>query len=116
VLRPLGAQLRRLRLDRQMTQEALAELASLNYKYIGRVELGKADPGADVLVRLARALRVPVGALFETITPSDGAPAWPPGGEAEDVTTALQALTAAVDRLLSPKARPPGSRAPRRSR
>ena len=44
-----------------MTQEALAELASLNYKYIGRVELGKADPGADVLVRLARALRVPVG-------------------------------------------------------
>jgi transcriptional regulator with XRE-family HTH domain len=115
VLRPLGAQLRRLRLDRQMTQEALAELASLNYKYIGRVELGKADPGADVLVRLARALRVPVGALFDTITPSDTARAWPPAGEAGDVTSALQPLTAAVDRLLAPKPRPPGSRAPRRS-
>src|SRR6476659_11083443 len=74
VLRPLGAQLRRLRLDRRMTQETLAELASLNYKYVGRVELGKADPGADVLVRLARALSVSVGELFETITPAATTP------------------------------------------
>src|SRR6476659_4691916 len=73
VLRPLGAQLRRLRLERKLSQERLAELAGLNYKYIGRIELAKADPGADVLVRLARALSVPVGELFETITPADGA-------------------------------------------
>jgi transcriptional regulator with XRE-family HTH domain len=98
-----------------MTQEALAELASLNYKYIGRVELGKADPGADVLVRLARALRVPVGELFETITPSGTAAVWPPPGEADDVASALHALTTAVERLVSPRPRPPGSRAPRRS-
>jgi transcriptional regulator with XRE-family HTH domain len=98
-----------------MTQEALAELASLNYKYIGRVELGKADPGADVLVRLARALRVPVGELFETITPSNAVPVWPPPGEADDVSAALQALTHAVDRLLAPKPRPLSNRAPRRS-
>ena len=97
-----------------MTQEALAELASLNYKYIGRVELGKADPGADVLVRLARALRVPVGELFETITPSNTAPLWPPPGDADDVAGALRALHDAVDRLLSPKARPVTTRAPRR--
>ena len=99
-----------------MTQEALAELASLNYKYIGRVELGKADPGADVLIRLARALRVPVGELFETITPAGGGRVWPPPGEAEDAATALRTLTAALERLLSPKPRPLTSRAPRRSR
>ena len=115
VLRPLGAQLRRLRLERRLTQEALAELASLNYKYIGRVELGKADPGADVLVRLARALRVPVGELFETITPSTATPVWPPPGDADDVAAALRSLTTAVDRLLSPKPRPLSTRAPRRS-
>lgn len=115
VLRPLGAQLRRLRLERRLTQEALAELASLNYKYIGRVELGKADPGADVLVRLARALRVPVGELFETITPSHASAVWPPPAEADDVAAALQTLRSAVDRLLSPKPRPFASRAPRRT-
>jgi transcriptional regulator with XRE-family HTH domain len=98
-----------------MTQETLAERASLNYKYIGRVELGKADPGADVLVRLARALSVPVGELFETITPTGSAPRWPPSADVENVTAALQTLTAAVDRLLSLHQRPTTARAPRSS-
>ncbi len=114
VLRPLGAQLRRLRLDRQMTQETLAELASLNYKYIGRIELGKADPGADVLVRLARALAVPVGELFATITPARGMPPALPLEAVEAVTSALQTLTAALERLLSDQPRRPPFRAPRR--
>jgi len=96
-----------------MTQEALAELASLNYKYIGRVELGKADPGADVLVRLARALRVPVGELFETITPSGARPSLPLD-DVDRVAAALQALTGAIERLVSPESRPPAVRAPRR--
>jgi transcriptional regulator with XRE-family HTH domain len=98
-----------------MTQETLAELASLNYKYIGRVELGKADPGADVLVRLARALSVPVGELFETITPSGASPRSLPVADVDGVTAALQSLTAAIDRLLSHHPRPQGLRAPRRS-
>jgi transcriptional regulator with XRE-family HTH domain len=97
-----------------MTQEGLAELASLNYKYIGRVELGKADPGADVLVRLARALRVPVGELFETITPSGGPRPALPADDVERVAEAVQELTAAVERIVSPDARPPSIRAPRR--
>ena len=97
-----------------MTQETLAELASLNYKYIGRVELGKADPGADVLVRLARALRVPVGELFETITPSgETRPSIPPD-DVERVATAMKALTGAIERLISPESRPSPARAPRR--
>jgi transcriptional regulator with XRE-family HTH domain len=96
-----------------MTQEALAELASLNYKYIGKVELGKADPGADVLVRLARALRVPVGELFETITPSAARPSLPLD-DVDRVTVGLQTLTAAIERLLSPESRPAALRAPRR--
>jgi transcriptional regulator with XRE-family HTH domain len=116
VLRPLGAQLRRLRLDRQLTQETLAELAGLNYKYIGKIELGKADPGADVLVRLSRALGVPVGALFETITPTRGGPPALPLKEVEGVTSALQTLTAAVERLLSDQPARPPARAPRRRR
>ncbi len=115
VLRPLGAQLRRLRLDRQLTQETLAELAGLNYKYIGRIELGKADPGADVLVRLARALGISVGDIFDTITPARGGPPALPLDQIDAVTSALQTLTAATERLLSN--RPPRSsvRAPRRT-
>jgi len=101
ILRPLGEQLRRLRLDRRMSQETLAELANLNYKYIGRIELGKADPGAEVLVRLARALRVSVGELFHTVTPSSPAPPAIPPADLESVAVAFQALSLAVERLLA---------------
>jgi transcriptional regulator with XRE-family HTH domain len=98
-----------------MTQETLAELAGLNYKYVGRIELGKADPGADVLVRLARALGVSVGELFDTITPVRGVPPALPLDKVEAVKSALQALTAALEQLLSNHPRRSSSRAPRRT-
>ena len=98
-----------------MTQETLAELAGLNYKYVGRIELGKADPGADVLVRLARALGVSVGELFDTITPARGVPPALPLDKVDAVKSALQTLTAAVEQLLSNHPRRSSFRAPRRT-
>jgi transcriptional regulator with XRE-family HTH domain len=96
-----------------MSQERLAAVAGLNYKYIGRIELGKANAGSDVLVRLAGALRVPVGELFETITPSGVKAPSLPLDDVDRVTEALRALTAAIERLLSHEPRPPAARAPR---
>jgi transcriptional regulator with XRE-family HTH domain len=116
VLRPLGAQLRRLRLERKLSQETLAELSGLTYKYIGRIELAKADPGADVLVRLARALMVPVGTLFETITPTNATPQRLSPADAESITTALSALTGVLEGVLKAQPRPLPARAPRRRR
>jgi transcriptional regulator with XRE-family HTH domain len=115
MLRALGQQLRRLRLEREMAQEVLAERSGLNYKHIGRIELGKTEPGADVLVRLARGLRVPVGELFETITPTGASRSALPVADLDGVSTALATLTAAVERLRvrSPASLPP--RAPRGS-
>lgn len=98
-----------------MTQEKVAELAGLNYKYIGRVELGKADPGAGVLIRLATALSVPVGELFETITPTGGGLRSLPVAEVESVTATLQALTSAIERLLANQPRPISLKRARRS-
>jgi len=116
VLRPLGAQLRRLRLERQLSQERLAELAGLHYKYIGRVELAKADPGADVLVRLARALAVPVGELFETITPTGPIPYRLSPADIDTVSAALATLSTVVDRVIARQPRPVPQRSPRRPR
>lgn len=99
-----------------MSQERLAEAAGLNYKYIGRIELGKADPGADVLIRLARALSVPVGELFDTITPKDAVPHRLSPGDVEGISSALAALTTVIERILARQPRPVPTRAPRRSR
>ncbi len=116
VLKPLGAQLRRLRLERQLSQERLAELAGLHYKYIGRIELAKADPGADVLVRLARALAVPVGELFETITPGAASPFRLSPADVDHLTTALTSLTNVVDRIVGRQPRQLPTRSPRKPR
>jgi transcriptional regulator with XRE-family HTH domain len=116
VLRPLGTQLRRLRLERQLSQERLAELAGLHYKYIGRVELAKADPGADVLVRLARALAVPVGELFETITPGSTSPYRLSPADVDSLAAALATLTSVVDRVVGRQPRPVPLRSPRKPR
>jgi transcriptional regulator with XRE-family HTH domain len=97
-----------------MTQERLAELAGCSYKYLGRIELAKSDPGADVLVRLARGLRVPVGDLFETITPADANARRFSPADAETVSRALGSLTAAVNRVFSQQPGPLPARAPRR--
>ena len=116
ILRLLGARLRRLRLERELSQEALAERAHLNYKHIGRIELGKAEAGADVLVRLARALAVPVGELFETITPTDAAAHRFSPGDVDEIKGLLSALSAVVDRLSAGQPRPLSARAPKRPR
>ena len=116
VLGQLGAHLRRLRLERAITQEALAERSTLNYKHIGRIESGKAEPGALVLIRLARALRVPVGELFDPITPTNGTGYRVSPLDVESAAEALATLDAIVGRVKSGQAGPMPVRAPRRRR
>jgi DNA-binding XRE family transcriptional regulator len=65
-VRPLGDHVRFLREERDLTQEQLAERAGISYKYLGRIELAQVSAGAEVLIRVARALGVPTSELFKT--------------------------------------------------
>jgi transcriptional regulator with XRE-family HTH domain len=60
-----GARVRRIRSDRGLSQEALAELAGLHRTYVGSVERGERNVSLDQIHRLADGLRVPVRDLFE---------------------------------------------------
>ncbi len=57
--------LKALRTQREMSQEALARKAGISREYLARLETGKHDPPLSTLVRLARALGVPVTELLE---------------------------------------------------
>ena len=58
ILKLIGSNIRTLRLKAGLSQEQLAELASLHRTYIGAVERGERNVSAVNIGRIAKALRV----------------------------------------------------------
>ena len=59
-----GGKIRDLRESRNLTQDQLAELASLNRVTIAKYESGRVEPGAKALSRIADALEVSTDVLL----------------------------------------------------
>lgn len=61
----LGHRIRDLRTANGLTQEDLAEAGDIDRAYISDLESGRHNIGVLHLLKIAKALKVPVGALFE---------------------------------------------------
>lgn len=59
-----GKNVRRVRRQRRLTQEALAFEAEIDLTYVGGIERGKRNPSLLVMARIARALSVPLSKLL----------------------------------------------------
>ena len=68
VRRAFGQRVRSLRKQRGYSQEALAERADLHFTYVSSVERGRRNISLVNIVRLARALRVSPGSLFQDVS------------------------------------------------
>ena len=64
-LNRLGKRIRALRLERELTQEAAAEVAKLDEKHWQDIEGARTNPTVATLVGVARALKVTLSELFE---------------------------------------------------
>ena len=65
-LKRLGARIRELRLQKGLSQEALADLAGIGRSYQSGIERGVRNCSTLHLLRLAKTLGVPVGDLFHS--------------------------------------------------
>ena len=63
--RQFGIKLKQLRRDRCITQEQLADMASLSVESISNIERGIFGPKFDNLEKLAQVLNIEVKTLFD---------------------------------------------------
>jgi len=61
----LAMRLRKLREQRGITQEQLAQRAGLSRVYVALIETKRSDPRLSVVVKLAKALKAKVGDLVD---------------------------------------------------
>lgn len=66
----LAANVRRLRHERQLTQEGLAERAGISSRYVGAVERGDVSASVTILGQIAAALSVKPGDLLDVVKSS----------------------------------------------
>jgi transcriptional regulator with XRE-family HTH domain len=59
-----GHHLRKLRQEKKLTQEDLADMAGMHFTYIGQIERGVRNPSLVNLHKLAKALKVNAGQLL----------------------------------------------------
>lgn len=64
VLRSFGANLRKIREEKGLTQEALAFMAGFSRSYYTELELGKRNPSLLNIKKLADALNITVSSLI----------------------------------------------------
>ena len=65
IVKKFGKQVRKLRLDRGLTQEQLGDKCGLDLTYIGRIERGEQNSSLIVVAAIAKGLGVSVEALFK---------------------------------------------------
>lgn len=68
----VASNLRRIRVERGMTQEALANDAGVAVPYLSHLERGLRNPSIGLLEKLATVLGVDLADLFSPIDPNEG--------------------------------------------
>lgn len=63
----IGDAIRLHRKNASLTQEKLAEAVSLNPKYLGEIERGEKIISIEALLRIARAVRIPIAEFFRGV-------------------------------------------------
>jgi len=87
-----GERIRDLRTAAGLSQEQLAELASLNRVTVAKYEAGRVEPGAQALSRIADALDVSVDVLLGRADPN-------PEESGRPRTVESRIISAGVDRM-----------------
>lgn len=60
-----GEKIKRLRRDKNLSQESLAEAINVDRSYMGFIERGERNPSLDKIGKIAKALKITLKELFD---------------------------------------------------
>lgn len=61
----IGRRIRKIRVERGLTQKELASNVGIDFTYIGKIERGEQLPSLKILLKIADALSLPFGCFLE---------------------------------------------------
>jgi len=65
ILKNLGLKIKKLRREKGLTQEVLAEKVNIHPTYVGKIESGKNNISVIMLYKISRALDVKLSQMFD---------------------------------------------------
>lgn len=65
ILEKLGKNIKKYRLESNLTQEQLAEIVGIHPTYVGKLEMGKNNPSVKMLFKITRALKISFCDIFD---------------------------------------------------
>ena len=66
-LKIFGSRVKELRLEKNLTQQELAEKINLSTNFIGMVERGERNTSVDKIFKLAKAFNISLAEFFKTL-------------------------------------------------
>lgn len=63
-IRQFGLEVKRRRIELELTQEEFADISGLHRTYVSGIERGERNPTLDILFQIARALKCAAGDLL----------------------------------------------------
>jgi len=63
----VGAVVRKLREDRELTRSTLAKISGVNEKYIGKIERGESSPSCFILKKISIGLKIELSEIIKSL-------------------------------------------------
>lgn len=80
----VGKNIRRIRVDQEISQERLAFDSGVDRSYLGGIERGEENPTVDILDRIAEILAIELAELFVAIDKNENFSGLPRGRKKSD--------------------------------
>lgn len=65
IYKKLGKKIKKIRLEKKLTQQKLAEKVGIGLNFLGKIEVAYSKPSFETIIKISQILDVPLKELFD---------------------------------------------------